>query len=71
MKNQSESGDAVGKLLLKVPEACAAMGIGRTILYGLCKVGTIRSVRIGTRGVRIPVSEVQRFIQERMEGIGS
>ena len=54
--------------LLTIRQACEEMQVGRTMLYGLCKAGAIRSVKIGNRGVRIPVVEIERYIRERMEG---
>lgn len=35
------------KLLLKVEEAAALLGIGRTLLYELMREGQIRSVQVG------------------------
>ena len=55
------------KKLLRVDEACDAMGIGRTRMYELIKAGQIRSIPIGQRGRRIPVEEVERFIREGLE----
>jgi len=53
--------------LLTIKKACEELQIGRTRLYGLCRAGTIRTVKIGRRGVRIPASEIERFIREQIE----
>jgi len=52
--------------LLTVKQACESMQISRTLLYGMIKVGTIRSVPIGSRGIRIPGSEITRYVQEHV-----
>jgi excisionase family DNA binding protein len=51
----------VGKILLTVPEAAAALAISRSKLYELLAAGSIRSVRIdGSR--RIPVEELEVYV---------
>lgn len=55
------------KVLLTVEEACNVLSIGRTLLYGLCKAGTVKTVRVGTRGVRIPRTEIDRFVLKNLE----
>jgi len=54
------------ELLITVREACKRLGVGRTTLYQLCRAGAIRSVRVGSRGIRIPVRELDRFVEERL-----
>lgn len=54
--------------LLTIKQACYELQIGRTHLYGLCKAGSVRYVKIGDRGVRIPRDEIARYIRERIEG---
>lgn len=54
----------VKRVLLSVGEACEALSIGRTTLYGLMQNGRIAAVRIGKRGVRIAAGEVERFARE-------
>lgn len=48
-------------------EVCVALGISRTTLYELVCAGQIRTFRIGSRGIRIPASEISRFVSEGME----
>ena len=55
-------------LLLTVKQACNELQIGRSQLHGLCQAGTIRTVKIGARGVRIPRDEVFRFITDGLRG---
>jgi excisionase family DNA binding protein len=52
--------------LVTVRSACELMQIGRTTLYQLCNCKAIQSIRIGSRGIRIPMTEIDRFIQERL-----
>jgi len=53
--------------LLRIPEAAAELSIGRSRLYELIAAGELRAVKIGSRGVRIPDAELDRFVTERME----
>jgi excisionase family DNA binding protein len=56
-----KGGLAVGKVLLTVPEAAAALAISRSKLYELLAAGSIRSVRIdGSR--RIPVEALEAYV---------
>ena len=54
------------KLLIGVDEAAARLDIGRTSLRGLLSAGSIATVRVG-RAVRIPVAELERWVQERTD----
>lgn len=53
--------------LLRIPEAAAELSIGRSRLYELIQAGELRAVKIGSRGVRIPDVELDRFVAERLE----
>ena len=58
---EEEGGLAVGKILLTVPEAAAALAISRSKLYELLAAGLIRSVRIdGSR--RVPVEALEAYV---------
>lgn len=54
------------KLLLKLPEAGERLGLGRSKLYELIQEGVLPVVRIG-RSVRVPASELERFVQRLQE----
>ena len=43
--------------LYTVRQTCETLQIGRTLLYGLCKVGAIKSIKVGKRGIRVPSAE--------------
>ena len=50
------------KVLLRVDEAAAALGVGRSFLYGLVQRGEIGSVKLG-RARRIPAKALEEFVQ--------
>jgi len=53
--------------LLRIPEAAAELSIGRSRLYELIAAGELRAVKIGSRGVRVPAAELDRFVADRLE----
>ena len=54
------------KLAYRIPEACAAVGLGRSKLYELINDGTIRTSLVGGRRV-VPVQELERLIERGMQ----
>ena len=52
--------------LKRIDQAAADLAIGRTRLYELLASGEIRAVKIGSRGIRIPASEIDRFVAKRL-----
>lgn len=54
------------RLLLRISEAAAALGIGRSTLYELLARGEIETVKIN-RSVRIPISSLERWVSERSD----
>jgi excisionase family DNA binding protein len=50
------------RVLLSLPEAAAALAIGRNTLLGLIERGELPTVRIG-RSVRIPVSALETWAE--------
>lgn len=48
-------------MLVTIPEACAAIKIGRTKFYQLLNSEKIRAVKIGKKTL-IPISELEKFI---------
>ena len=53
------------KLLLTVPEAAQALGIGRSVVYELLLTGELLGIKIG-RARRIPLVALESFIARRM-----
>ena len=58
---RAESGSGPEELLLRIPDAARALGIGRTTLYKLIDDGDLRVVRIG-RAVRVSPAELHAFV---------
>lgn len=52
--------------LLTLKRACEELQVGRTRLWELCKEGSLKTVKIGERGVRIPREEIARYIREQL-----
>ena len=52
--------------LITVRDACIEAACSRTALYELIRAGRIRTVKIGPRGIRVPVAELERFIAEQL-----
>jgi excisionase family DNA binding protein len=48
-------------MLLTIPEACAAVRVGRTKLYQLLNSGEIKAVKIGKKTL-ISMCELNKFI---------
>jgi excisionase family DNA binding protein len=54
------------RLLLRIPEAAARLGVGRSTLYDLIADHAIPVVRIG-RAVRIPASRLAAWVERQSE----
>lgn len=50
--------------LLKIEEAAAALGIGRSLTYRLIAAGELRRVKIG-KSARIPRTEIEAFVARK------
>ncbi|WP_228507278.1 helix-turn-helix domain-containing protein [Plantibacter sp. VKM Ac-2880] len=50
----------IDKLLLTAEEAAESLGVGRSTVYDLMRLGRLSSVKIG-RARRIPVAALHRF----------
>jgi excisionase family DNA binding protein len=53
-------------LLLRVPDAAARLGLGRSKFYELVRSKEIATVRIG-RSVRVPVSALRAWVDAKLE----
>jgi excisionase family DNA binding protein len=53
-------------MLCTVKQTCKRLAIGRSHLWHLIRAGKLHTVRIGKRGIRIPESEIDRFIREAL-----
>jgi excisionase family DNA binding protein len=50
------------RLLLRIPEAAARLGLGRSTVYELIQAGELPVVRIG-KSVRIPSSRLEAWVE--------
>ena len=64
--HKNSSANKVMKLLT-IKEVCSRLSISRSMLYELIRSNKIRTIRIGKRGIRLPESEIERFIDERLD----
>lgn len=60
------TGTDLKPLLLTRSEACLLLGIKLAYYKALVASEALREISIGKRGKRLPYSEAQRFIEERM-----
>lgn len=60
---QASSGEGGKRLAVTYREAGDALGVCERVVWQLVKDGKLKAVRIG-RSVRIPVSELERFVAE-------
>ena len=51
--------------LLRVPQVCDELALGRSTVYLLIGRGELRTVRVG-KAVRVPAEELERFIAARV-----
>ncbi len=58
-------GPALSPLLVSLPQAAAMLGVSLRTLTTLTAAGELGVVRVGKRAVRVAVSELQRFIEDR------
>ncbi|MHB1325775.1 MAG: helix-turn-helix transcriptional regulator [Thermoleophilia bacterium] len=52
-----------GKLLLRIPEAGARIGVGRSKAYELVASGELASVRLSQRSIRVPASALEAYVR--------
>jgi excisionase family DNA binding protein len=55
------------KLALTYREAASAIGVCERTIWQLVRDGKLKSKRVTTKSVRIPVAEIARFINEEDE----
>jgi excisionase family DNA binding protein len=60
-------GGSNGRVAIRVAEAAERLGLGKTVVRALVRDGSIRSFRVG-RAVLIPVSELEQFVADRLNG---
>ena len=63
MGAQASSGEGGTRLAVTYGQAGDSLGVCERVVWQLVKDGKLKAVRIG-RSVRIPVSELERFVSE-------
>jgi excisionase family DNA binding protein len=58
-------------LLLTRDEACRILGVKLSHYKDLVARGALREIAIGLRGKRLPFSEAERYVAERLAASGS
>jgi excisionase family DNA binding protein len=54
-------------LLLERSQAEKVLGVGPSKLKEIIRRGELREVSIGPRGKRVPLSELERYVSERLK----
>jgi excisionase family DNA binding protein len=57
---------APDRLLLRLPEAARALGLGRSTIYQLVQRGELPVVRVG-RAVRVPAEALREWVARQTE----
>ena len=52
------------QLLLRIPEAAARLGLGRSTIYELIAAGDLPAIKIG-RAVRVPASRLATWVERQ------
>ena len=58
--------DIDDRLLLRLPEVAARLGLGRSTVYELIQRGELPVIRVG-RAVRVPAAALQRWVERRTD----
>jgi excisionase family DNA binding protein len=54
------------QLLLRIPEAAARLGLGRSTIYELIAAGELPAIKIG-RAVRVPASRLTAWVEQQAQ----
>lgn len=53
--------------LLSIEDAAKALGIGRTLAYGLIQSGQLRSIKVGARRRLVPTSAIAEYARGEVD----
>lgn len=62
-----DTDEAVVRLALSPTEAAKALSVSRITIWRLIERGELKTFHVSARCRRIPVSEIERYIAERLE----
>jgi excisionase family DNA binding protein len=60
--------NSVSKLLLSLPEAAEALSVCERTISRLISRGKLHPIKVGQRGVRVAVSDLQAWIAKQQGG---
>jgi excisionase family DNA binding protein len=60
------SSDMDDRLLLRLPEVAARLGLGRSTVYELIQRGELPVIHVG-RAVRVPVAALLRWVERQTD----
>ena len=67
MRTQALQGALVeGRIALRIPDACTALGVGRSTLYELMDSGQLKSIKLGGRRL-IPVECLAELVKRQLD----
>lgn len=58
------------RLVYSINDAAAALDISRSQMYRLISKGEIKSIKFGVRGQRVPASELNRWVEQKLADAG-
>ena len=67
VKSEFTESEEQPRVALTYRKAGQALGVCERVVWQLVKDGWLKAIRIG-RSVRIPVTEVERFVADQIEG---
>ena len=64
--SRAQAAKNTGRMALTYHEAAERLALCERTVWGLVRCGKLKAARIG-RSVRIPVSEIERFLSESVQ----
>ncbi len=65
MNKSKERASSETKLLLTIAEVSTMLGVGRTKVYALIRQDGLPTVRLGSGILRVSLTSLQKWIQQR------
>ncbi len=65
-RERRASGPGLERKALRIDEACAVLGVGRSSIYALMRNGRLGFVRLAGGRRRIPSSAIDAFIEQNL-----
>lgn len=71
LKDMQDDRERLPLVAFRIRKAAEALDVSRAQLYKLIGRGYIKTFKIGSRGMRISRSELERYMQEKSEAARS